>query len=98
MELRGSLGVMKNIKYLIIALLVLSLTSCADSVSFQNAASTTPVGFLHGLWHGTIAPVAWIVSLFSDTTAVYAIYNSGGWYDFGFLLGIGALSGTASRS
>lgn len=26
--------------------------------------------------------------------AVYAIYNNGGWYDFGFFLGVGGFSAT----
>jgi len=76
----------------------LFLSGCADTTSFTDAASRQPVGFWYGLWHGMIAPIAWIVSLFSDDVAIYAIYNNGGWYDFGFILGIGALGGSASRS
>ena len=45
-------------------------------------------GFLMGLWHGFIFPVAWIVSLFTDKVAIYAVPNDGGWYDFGYFLGI----------
>ena len=45
-------------------------------------------GFLLGLWHGFIFPVAWIVSLFTDKVAIYAVPNNGGWYDFGYFLGI----------
>ena len=66
------------------------LTGCADHVTFIQAANIEPVGFWYGLWHGMIAPFAWLVSLFSDSTAIYAIYNNGGWYDFGFLLGVGS--------
>jgi hypothetical protein len=66
-----------------------SLSACAatqapDAVSH---ASGTP-GFLLGLWHGFIFPVAWIVSLFADKVAIYAVPNNGGWYDFGYFLGI----------
>ena len=80
-----------------IAATLLLLSGCADQVSFQNAATHTPVGFWYGLWHGMILPIAWIVSLFSDETAIYAIYNNGGWYDFGFALGVGALTGGSSK-
>ena len=52
-----------------------------------HAAADTP-GFLLGLWHGFIFPVAWIVSLFMDKVAVYAVPNNGGWYDFGYFVGI----------
>jgi hypothetical protein len=50
-------------------------------------------GFWKGLWHGFIAPVTFIVSLFSDEVRVYAFPNVGRWYDFGFMLGIGGFSG-----
>ena len=53
-----------------------------------DAVAPTAPGFLLGLWHGFIFPVAWIVSLFTDTVAVYAVPNNGGWYDFGYFLGI----------
>ena len=45
-------------------------------------------GFLLGLWHGFIFPVAWLVSLFVPSIAIYAVPNNGGWYDFGYFLGI----------
>jgi hypothetical protein len=32
-----------------------------------------------------------------DDVAIYAVNNSGGWYDFGFLLGIGGFSGGIFR-
>lgn len=73
-------------------ILLLTLTGCADQVTFQQAQSQIPVGFLHGLWHGTILPFAWICSLFDSSTAIYAIYNNGGWYDFGFFVGLGGFS------
>ena len=84
---------MKNL--FIITLLILTLSSCADTASYQILSGHTSVGFWYGLWHGMIAPFAWIVSLFSDSVAIYAVYNNGGWYDFGFILGIGALSNSS---
>ena len=78
-------------------ILVLLLAGCADSMTFDEAAKVDPVGFWFGLWHGIIAVIAWIVSLFDDSVAIYAIYNNGGWYDFGFMLGIGAFATGASR-
>ena len=69
------------------------LTACASQVptAVERAADTPH--FLHGLWHGFIFPFAWIGSLFSDEIAVYAVPNNGGWYDFGFFLGITVLGG-----
>ena len=75
-----------------------ALSGCADTVSFAEAATTDTVGFWHGIWHGMILPFAWLVSLFDSDVSIYAIYNNGGWYDWGFVIGIGALGGTSSAS
>lgn len=72
---------------LFIGILVL-LSGCANTVGFEEATNIDPVGFWHGLWHGVVAPIAFIGHLFNPDIAVYAIYNTGGWYDFGFLLGV----------
>ena len=82
----------KRLTILALLLSILTLTGCADAVSFSAAVSVAPVGFLHGLWHGLILPFAFIISLFDSDVAVYAIYNSGGWCDFGFILGVGGLA------
>ena len=79
-------------RYLICLLFVLTMTGCADYVPLDQASSVPKVGFLHGLWHGIIFPIAWVVSVFSDSTAIYAVYNNGGWYDFGFFIGVGGFS------
>lgn len=65
----------------------LALAACAATQASDAVASGTP-GFWLGLWHGFIFPVAWIVSLFVTKVAVYAVPNNGGWYDFGYFLGI----------
>jgi hypothetical protein len=59
-------------------------------VATKVAAAVAPgaPGFWLGLWHGFIFPLAWIVSLFTDKVAIYAVPNSGGWYDFGYFVGI----------
>ena len=61
-------------------------TACAATQSHVVAAGAP--GFWMGLWHGLIFPLAWIVSLFASNIAVYAVPNNGGWYNFGFFLGI----------
>lgn len=77
-------------KYLILIALLI-LTGCADSVSLTEAISMDKVGFWHGFWHGICLPFSFIGSLFSDIS-IYATYNNGGWYDFGFFLGVGGIS------
>jgi hypothetical protein len=46
-----------------------------------------PPGFFKGLIHGFILLFSFIASLFTEYE-IYAFPNSGGWYDFGFLLGV----------
>ncbi|MGZ0750103.1 hypothetical protein [Kluyvera sichuanensis] len=74
----------------------LMLTGCASKSDWAVYASAP--GFLHGLWHGFIAPLALIGHLFDSSIAVYSVPNNGGWYDFGFLLGVGAFGGTAGTA
>jgi hypothetical protein len=73
--------------------LLAGLSGCADHVTFTQAATREVVGFWYGLWHGAILPFAWFISLFDSDVAIYAIYNNGGWYDFGFLMGAAGLLG-----
>ncbi len=74
-------------KRLAIYIAALALAACAATQQSEAVAPTAP-GFLYGLWHGFIFPVAWVVSLFMPKVAVYAVPNNGGWYDFGYFLGI----------
>ena len=74
--------------------LLAALAGCAT----QSAEAVAPAapGFLLGLWHGFIFPIAWILSLFIDNVSIYAVPNNGGWYDFGYFLGI-AVFGVGAR-
>ena len=74
-------------KRLLVLAAVVALAACTATQQPDAVAPQAP-GFLLGLWHGFIFPLAWIVSLFSDKVAIYAVPNNGGWYDFGFFLGI----------
>ena len=80
------------------ALAVLALAATLGACATQASTAVEPgtPGFLLGLWHGFIFPVAWILSLFMDRVAVYAVPNNGGWYDFGYFLGI-AVFGVGAR-
>ncbi len=79
---------------LILAALVLS--GCAAS---PNEMARTPdqegqiAGFWQGLWQGIISPFAFLVSLFSDKVGIYEVHNNGGWYNFGFMLGVSIIFG-----
>lgn len=74
-------------------LLLAALSACASQVDAGVSQEGSAPGFLWGLWHGFVFPFAWIGSLFDPDIAVYAVPNRGGWYDFGFFLGITVLGG-----
>ena len=82
-------------KPVVVFLLLLLLTSCA-----AGDAQFTPdhtAGFWYGLWHGVISFISMIIHVFNDNVMVYEINNSGGWYDFGFLLGVISIWGGGSH-
>jgi hypothetical protein len=77
---------MNRLRNSLVLLAPVLLAACATQVS-SGVAPQAP-GFLWGLWHGFIFPVAWFLSLIMPDVAVYAVPNNGGWYDFGYFLGI----------
>lgn len=76
---------------------VLLLSACAagvnPAVDVVNPENDVLAGFWRGLWHGIIAPITFVISLFTEKVNIYEVYNTGGWYDFGFVLGAGILFG-----
>ena len=79
---------------LIFFLIVLVLLSCAPK---NERFVQHPAGFWAGLWHGFIAWITFIISLFSDKVTMYEANNNGAWYNIGFLLGLGAFVGGGSH-
>lgn len=71
------------------------LAACAKQA--PTAVVAGQAGFLQGLWHGFIFPVAWFLSLVMPDVAIYAVPNNGGWYDFGYFLGICVFGVGANR-
>lgn len=84
------------LKICLLACVAFLLSGCAHHV-VTNGVTVEPVGFFYGLLHGFILPFSWIISLFDDEVAIYAVYNDGGWYDFGFILGFGAIFRSGHR-
>jgi hypothetical protein len=83
-----------------ITLVVFLFASCAHVEPVRECLSGRQYGFLSGLIHGFITPVSFIASLFKDDIAIYAVNNTGGLYDLGFLLGSGGwgfLAGNKSK-
>jgi hypothetical protein len=76
-------------KLLLLVFVALLFTGCADVTPIENCVTNNPGGFFSGLWHGFIILWAFFGSLLFDSMAIYEVNNTGGWYDFGFLLGSG---------
>ncbi|MHB9003658.1 MAG: hypothetical protein ACYC6C_06285 [Coriobacteriia bacterium] len=95
---------MKRLRVLAAVLLVgVLLAACAPGPN-PGAGQGDAAGFWLGLWHGFIALFTFVISLFNDNVSMYEVANNGGWYNFGFLLGMmtfwgggGAARGSRSR-
>ncbi|MDB4584394.1 hypothetical protein N9164_14675 [Draconibacterium sp.] len=73
------------ILYLVVVIaLAFFFTGCA---THSVNPITNPPGFLKGLFHGFILLFSFIGSLFTDYE-IYSFPNNGGWYNFGYLLGV----------
>ena len=85
---------------LVLASLVVVLLGCAPGVNeLAGTAGGQGVvaGFWRGLWNGLIAPITLIISLFNRSVQMYEVHNNGGWYNFGFLLGLSIIFGGGGR-
>lgn len=71
---------------------LVALSGCAAGPNTAEAAGEA--GFWQGLWHGVIAPITFIISLFNDNVSIYEVANNGGWYNFGFLIGMSIIFGS----
>ena len=83
----------KTLELFAILILALALSACAPGENPAALAADGGAGFWLGLWHGIIAPLTFLISLFTDGVNVYEVDNNGNWYDFGFVLGAGILFG-----
>jgi hypothetical protein len=85
----------QSLKLLFLIPLILLLSSCAAGDAQFTPES--PAGFWYGFWHGVISLISLIIHIFNNDVFVYEINNTGGWYDFGFLLGVICIWGGGSH-
>lgn len=71
------------------------LVSCATQP--PPSAIYDPPGFFSGLIHGFFILFSFIAGLVTDYR-IYAFPNSGGWYDFGYLIGAAMFLGGGGAS
>lgn len=86
-------------KILILFIILFLLTSCIPGDGKHTKEK--PAGFLWGIWHGWIAPISLIISIFNPSVRIYETANSGCLYDFAFYIailgGFGGISLTRKR-
>jgi hypothetical protein len=76
-------------KALVIVLILTLLFALSGCVPGDGSYSQDkPAGFFWGVWHGWVAPISLILSLFNDSIRIYETANTGWWYDFGFYISI----------
>jgi hypothetical protein len=63
-------------------------------IAISLCPNPPPLGFLSGLFNGFTVVFSLIGSIFYNVR-IYAYPNSGGWYDFGFVLGVVAFFSVA---
>lgn len=77
-----------------VLIMLFSLSGCVPGDGTSSASN--PAGFLWGIWHGWIAPISLIISLFKPEIGIYESANTGWWYDLGYyaaiISGFGGLS------
>ena len=85
-------------------ILLIGFTGCAagpNTLRDTEDEEGEVAGFWRGIWHGVITQVGFIISLFKDSVGVYEPHNNGGWYNFGYVIGLsivfGGSSGGAAR-
>lgn len=70
----------------VIVLMILLLSACAPGMT--DHGPNKRAGFLWGIWHGWIAPISLIISLFRPEVSIYEPNNTGFGYDLGFYLAV----------
>ena len=91
---------MKNV-LLVAMIAMLLLTNCAPGHNASEHIANSDgslAGFWLGLWHGLISPVTFVISLFNSKVNFYEVHNNGGWYNFGFILGMCIIFGGGSKA
>lgn len=75
-----------------------NILAVAGPHSKYQQAESKPAGFWAGFWHGLIAPITFLVSLFDAGVRIYETNNNGRWYEFGFVLGASvSFAGSSSQ-
>ena len=88
MMLKGvmTMKMKKLVALAVLLLLVVALSGCVPGDGTHSPAKAA--GFFSGIWHGWIAPVTLVWSIFNRNIGIYEVFNNGFWYDLGFYMAI----------
>ncbi|MBN1398485.1 MAG: hypothetical protein JXA06_10680 [Bacteroidetes bacterium] len=86
----------KSVFFILLIIITFTLTACMPGDN--NFTIEHQAGFFFGIWHGWIAPISLIVSIFDSAVRIYEVNNTGFWYDFGFYIAIISGFGSVSLS
>lgn len=64
----------------------LLLTGCMPGDGANSGSDLA--GFFTGIWHGWIAPISLIRSIFDHRISIYETYNTGFFYNLGYYMAI----------
>lgn len=82
---------MKKRKWLVLVaalvLLPLLFAGCAPTTGTRTQEDN-PAGFFMGVWHGWIAPISLVISMFNHNVHIYDAVNVGFWYDLGYYMAV----------
>jgi hypothetical protein len=80
--------------FLVLTVLALCVAGCATQPKPEDVGLP---GFFSGLLHGFLIVFSFIGSLFFNVR-IYNFPNSGGWYDFGYVIGAAIFLGGCGSS
>ncbi|MCH6199650.1 hypothetical protein MMU07_08670 [Aquiflexum sp. LQ15W] len=96
--MKKRLEILNTTKILSGVLLLILMSSCAENVPLDQCLTGKTYGFFWGIWHGIIAPISLVISLFDKDVAMFAMNNTGFLYGLGFLIGSGGWGILASNA
>lgn len=76
------------ITFLLLFLFINLATPAEAFIQLHKISSYDPPGFFSAIWHGLLAPYSLVARWFISDVVMYAIPNTGWFYDFGFLIGM----------
>lgn len=69
-----------------VIIVMFALTACFPGDGTNSAVKEA--GFFSGIWHGWIAPISLIGSIFNSNLSIYEVHNNGFLYNIGYYMAV----------